>query len=192
MGAVVYASTNIDDLLVLAVFFANPHVRVGAVISGRFIGLAALVIVSAAFALLTLAVPAEWIALLGLLPLFLGLRLLPGLFRHYGDDSAQDPSITKAVAGFGAQAVSVAVVTLANGGDNLGVYIPLFASAPFAIATYIAVFSVLTALWCLLGYWVVNNPLVRGEIRCYGHVLLPLVLTLLGLYILSGALPLLS
>lgn len=190
IAAVVYASTNFDDLLILAVFFADPRVRAGAVVAGRFIGLAALVIVSAAAALLALAVPAEWIALLGLVPLLLGLRLLPALFRNDLDPEADagHAGVKGDVRrGYVAQAFSVAGVTLANGGDNLGVYIPLFASTPDAIVTYVAVFSVMTLVWCALGYLVVNNPLIGSQIRRYGHVLLPVVLISLGLYILSGA-----
>lgn len=191
----VYASTNIDDLLILAVFFADPRVRVGAVIAGRFLGLAVLVLVSAGAALLAMAVPAEWIALLGLVPLALGLRLLPALSGK-GDEDEDVAAGSAAVGrsgrgGFSGQALTVAGVTLANGGDNLGVYIPLFASAPQTIATYIAVFSVMTAVWCALGYLVVNNPLVGDRIRRHGHVLLPPVLIALGFYILADALVLL-
>ena len=89
--------------------------------------------------------------------------------------------------GFVPQSLTVAGVTLANGGDNLGVYIPLFATAPQAIGTCVAVFAVMTALWCALGYLMVNNPWIGDRIRRHGHVLLPPVLIALGLYILSGA-----
>lgn len=193
VSAAVYASTNIDDLLILGVFFANPRVHVGSVVAGRFIGLAALVLVSGTAALLALAIPGEWIALLGLVPLALGLRLLPALFRPGNDQGSDEGSCATGgdtgVPGYGfaAQALSVAGVTLANGGDNLGVYIPLFAASPSAIATYVAVFAVMTLIWCLLGYLVVNNPLIGLRIRRYGHILLPVVLITLGLYILAGA-----
>jgi cadmium resistance protein CadD (predicted permease) len=194
IGALVYASTNLDDLLVLAVFFADPRVHAVAVLAGRFIGLAVLVLVSTVTALLALAIPPEWIALLGLVPLFLGVRLLPDLVRRQqaeaGDDAAAAGEKASARHGFRAQALGVAGVTLANGGDNLGVYIPLFAATPFAIATYVSVFVVMTALWCALGYAVVNNPLMGAHLRRYGHVLLPVVLISLGLYILLGAAPL--
>lgn len=191
IAVVVYASTNIDDLLILAVFFADPRVRIGAVIAGRFIGLAVLVLLSAGAALLAMAVPAEWIALLGLVPLVLGLRLLPALSGKGGDADAGPEAASAGDApprrGFIAQAFTVAGVTLANGGDNLGVYIPLFATAPQAIITYVLVFAVMTAAWCALGYLAVNNPLIGSRIRRHGHVLLPVVLIALGLYILSGA-----
>ena len=157
-------------------------------IAGRYLGLAVLVLGSTAAALLALAIPPEWLALLGLVPLFLGLRLLRGLRRdasHGGGDSVTEGN--KLRGGFTSQTLSVAGVTLANGGDNFGIYIPLFATAPAAIPIYVAAFAVMTALWCMLGYLVVNNPLIGSHVRRYGHVLLPIVLIALGLYILSGA-----
>jgi cadmium resistance protein CadD (predicted permease) len=196
IAAVVYASTNIDDLLILAVFFADRRVRVGAVVVGRFVGLGALVLVSATAALLALAVPPEWIALLGLVPLALGLRLLPALFRKGSDENGAGEPIPTQLdgtvrSGFAVQTLAVAGVTLANGGDNLGVYIPLFAATPSAMATYVVVFAVMTIVWCGLGYLVVNNPIIGRQVLRYGHVLLPVVLIALGLFILSGAVPLL-
>ena len=66
-----------------------------------------------------------------------------------------------------------------------------WSAAPAAIPTYVAVFVVMTLVWCALGYLVVNNPLFGSRIRRYGDILLPLVLIPLGVFILSGALPLL-
>jgi len=204
IAIVVYASTNIDDLLLLALFFADPRMRVGAIVAGRLAGTALLVTLSAASALLALAVPPEWIALLGLVPLGLGVRLLIALLRARRaedegarvEDSSEDElagRLTRtAASGFATQTFTVAGVTLANSGDNLGVYIPLFAASPGAIATYAAGFVLMTLAWCLLGYVVVNNPLIGHRIRRYGEALLPFVLIALGLFILSDALPLLQ
>ena len=46
----------------------------------------------------------------------------------------------------------------------------------------------MTGVWCALGYLLVNNKLLGGAIRRYGHLVLPIVLIALGAYILSGAL----
>lgn len=85
------------------------------------------------------------------------------------------------------QRESVAGVTIANGGDNLSVYIPLFASELQAIMVYTAIFAVMTGVWCAMGYALVNNPLAGSHIRRYGQVALPFVLIGLGLYILVDA-----
>lgn len=63
----------------------------------------------------------------------------------------------------------------------------LFATALSAVPVYVSVFAAMTAIWCVLGYLLVNNPLVGAGLRRHGHVALPLVLIALGAYILSGA-----
>jgi cadmium resistance protein CadD (predicted permease) len=85
------------------------------------------------------------------------------------------------------QWIVVASVTVANGGDNLGVYIPLFSRELAWVPVYAAVFAVMTAFWCAAGYWLVHHPILGARIRTYGHVALPFVLIGLGLYILADA-----
>jgi cadmium resistance protein CadD (predicted permease) len=68
------------------------------------------------------------------------------------------------------------------------VYIPLFANNPKSIGVYAVLFAVMTAMWCALGYALVNNPIAGQHVRRYGHVLLPFVLIGLGVHILSDAL----
>jgi cadmium resistance protein CadD (predicted permease) len=88
--------------------------------------------------------------------------------------------------------LAVASVTIANGGDNLGVYIPLFASQMSAVPLYVAVFAVMTAVWCALGYALVSNRWIGERASRLASRLLPFVLIGLGLYILSGAVVLLE
>jgi cadmium resistance protein CadD (predicted permease) len=78
-------------------------------------------------------------------------------------------------------------VTIANGGDNLGVYIPLFASDVGMVPFYAGVFAALTAVWCLAGYLLVQNRLIGPQVRRFGHLALPFVLVALGLWILADA-----
>ena len=148
---------------------------------------------SAVAALAALVIPPGWTALLGLVPLGLGVRRLLALRRDLQSPSDCDEEHGRAGERAAerrtrSQALAVAGVTVANGGDNLGVYIPLFASATGAIPVYAAIFAVMTGAWCWMGYRLVRNRWVGGRLRRYGHVFLPFVLVALGLYILSGAL----
>ena len=93
--------------------------------------------------------------------------------------------------GLRSQLLAVAGVTIANGGDNLGVYIPLFANSLAAIPLFVVVIGLMTLLWCFLGHVLVNNKVFGHWIRRYGHKILPVVLILLGFDILRGALVLL-
>jgi cadmium resistance protein CadD (predicted permease) len=83
---------------------------------------------------------------------------------------------------------AVSAVTLANGGDNIGVYVPLFSiSSAGEKAILVTTFLVMTGLWCVFAHWLVNHRAVGKPIRKYGHLLLPWVLIGLGISILARA-----
>jgi cadmium resistance protein CadD (predicted permease) len=191
IGTAVFASTNIDDLFLLAAYFANPLVRHRAIVDGQFLGIGALTLASVLAAVFALALPEGWVALLGLVPLLLGIRALLAL-RSTEDELAEADTVQSNARGWIAQALSIAGVTIANGGDNIGVYVPLFTNAIESIVTYVLIFAVLTGLWCALGYALVSHRVLGTVIKRYGHLALPFVLMALGLYILSGAVVLLS
>jgi len=192
LAVAVFVSTNVDDIFLLSAFFADGHVSPRSIVAGQFLGIGVLVAASALAALAALAVPEGWIALLGLVPLGLGVRRLLDLRRGAEVEArAEETEVLarerQARRTTGSQILAVSGVTIANGGDNLGVYIPLFASRPAAIPVYAVAFAILTALWCAMGYLLVNNRWLGAPLRRWGHVLLPFVLIALGLYILSGA-----
>ncbi|MDI1445198.1 cadmium resistance transporter [Polyangium sp. 6x1] len=186
VGIVVFVSTNVDDLVLLSAFFSDPTVKPRHVVAGQFLGIAALVAASAASALFALVVPEGWIGLLGIFPLVLGLRGLVALRRENEDAAASDAAPRPGM--LGSKVLAVAGVTVANGGDNLGVYIPLFSSAPKLVPLYAAVFAAMTAVWCAVGYHLVHNALWGRRIQRWGRRALPFILVALGLTILSRAL----
>jgi cadmium resistance protein CadD (predicted permease) len=183
IGIAAFAATNVDDVFLLAAFFADPRLARRAVVAGQLLGIGALVAASAAAARLAVAVPPGWVALLGLAPLYLGLSRLRELLRGAPDESAPELHAERAL---GAQLLAVTAVTLANGGDNLGVYVPLFASSPARVPLFAATFAGMTLVWCALGHALVHNRVVGEAIRRHTHVAVPFVLAALGLYILSG------
>jgi cadmium resistance protein CadD (predicted permease) len=67
-----FASTNIDDLLLLSSLFVDAEFQTLSVIVGQFLGMSLLVLISILAALFTITIPREWIGLLGFAPLFLG------------------------------------------------------------------------------------------------------------------------
>src|SRR5688572_22161371 len=76
LGAAAFAVTDVDDLVLLALWFSQPGRRVASIVIGQYLGIGALVLVSAVAALLSLALPLHWLAWMGLLPIGLGVRLL--------------------------------------------------------------------------------------------------------------------
>jgi cadmium resistance protein CadD (predicted permease) len=172
-GAAAFAATNLDDLLLLIAFFAAGTYRARDVVLGQYAGIGLLFAVSAAASLVSLVIPASHLSLLGLLPVLIGLKQL------FGKDAPE--RAVPATSGF----LSVAAVTVASGGDNIGVYTPLFAtSSAQAIGAIGAIFAVMTALWCLAAHWLVRHPAAGAPIRRYGSKAMPLVLIGIGLFIL--------
>jgi cadmium resistance protein CadD (predicted permease) len=182
-AAGMFAVTNIDDILLLALCFGQAgHDRAAAarVVAGQYLGFVAILVTSVAGALGAGLLPPSAIPYLGLLPLLLGLRAAWHTWRDRGEESDDEPSLAISVLG-------VAAVTLANGGDNVGVYVPVFAKAGTAGMTgYLVVFLILVAVWCALGRYLATRPLVARALSRWGHVLLPVVLVTIGVLILVG------
>ena len=174
-AAAAFAATNIDDLFVLMLLFgqAGDRARRRKICLGQLLGIAALTAVSAVCALGLGRIPARYLRLLGLVPVVLGIRA-------WRDRNGQEETDAPAVGLLG-----TAALTVSNGGDNLGVYIPLFAGLEAGRLLLCAgTFAAMTLLWCLLGSRLASLPRVGEAIRKYRGVLVPTVLVLLGLHIL--------
>src|SRR5580698_171212 len=125
LAIVLFVSTNVDDLVVLVGFFAHPRFRARDVVAGQYLGLTVLFVLSAAGALLALVIPNTYLGLLGIFPILIGIGKLIAL----RDDPAatdQTPRLDGKTASYG-NIAGVALVTIANGGDNVGIYMPSFA-----------------------------------------------------------------
>ena len=186
IAVVLFASTNVDDIFVLLGFFADPKFRPRQVVIGQYLGIAALYAASVLASLISHVIPAAYIGLLGLAPIFLGLKKLWMLQEGSGADDAPEDH-EKVSAGHG-NIVAVAAVTIANGGDNISIYTPLFATRAIdEIAVIAIVFVLMTALWLGVAHFLVNHPTIGRPIRRYGHRAVPFVLVALGTLILYEA-----
>jgi cadmium resistance protein CadD (predicted permease) len=178
----VFAATNVDDLLVLAVFFGRARGRRGSswrIAAGQYAGFVAIVAAALLGAAGAGLLPDAAIPYLGLLPLFLGLRAAWTTWRRHRDaDPGEEPPAGPGV-------LQVATVTFANGGDNIGVYVPLFTvSGPAGAVTYVIVFLLGVAVWCAAAWFLATRPVVAAALARWGHLILPAVLIAIGLTIL--------
>jgi cadmium resistance protein CadD (predicted permease) len=186
LAIVLFVSTNVDDLLLLIAFFANSRFRARDVMAGQYAGVAFLFIVSLAAALLSLAIPKAYLGLLGIFPILIGIGKLLEL-RRDRTRTAPSKDLVATTGSYG-NIASVALVTVANGGDNIGVYMPSFAvHSGSQVAIIALVFIVMTALLCMLAHWMVGHPRFAAPLRRYGHIFAPLVLIGLGILIIHNA-----
>ena len=179
-----FAATNIDDIIVLSLFFARGAGQRGTtarILAGQYLGFAGILV--AAILVTTGAgafLPPAAIPYFGLIPLGLGLWAAWEAWRGDGDDDDEAKVAGKRV-GVG----TVAGVTFANGGDNIGVYTPVFLSVePLAVVAYCVIFLALVAVLVALAKFVATRPPIAEVLERFEHILFPIVLIGLGIVIL--------
>lgn len=179
-----FLATNIDDIIVLSLFYARGAGRRGttaAILAGQYLGFGAILAAAVLIALGARSfLPEEAIPYFGLIPLALGLLAAWRAWRDDDDDDDEGKLSDKSVS-----ALTVAAVTFANGGDNIGVYVPVFATVgPAGIVAYCVVFLALVAVLVVAARFVATRKTIAEFLERWEHVLFPLVLIGLGVVIL--------
>ncbi|CAB4774905.1 cadmium resistance transporter [Nocardioides marinus] len=175
--------TNIDDIIVLSLFFARGAGQRGTttrIIAGQYLGFGGILLASVAVTFgAGLFLPDEAIPYFGLIPLLLGVYAGWRVWRN-GDDDDDDSLADRPIS-----ALAVAAVTFANGGDNIGVYVPVFlAVGTGALVAYCVVFLALVLVLVLAAKFVATRKPIAEVLERWEHILFPLVLIVLGLVIL--------
>lgn len=192
-AAGLFALTNIDDLLLLAMYFGRSAGEPGAgrrIVAGQYLGFGALLVIIGSAAYGATFLPESVIPYLGLLPLAIGLKEAWEAWNERRDDDDDDEPADKAESKAegkqdGPGMLRVAIVTFVNGGDDIGAYVPVFVKAGAAgIAVYVAVFLILVGVWCVAGRFLASHSAVVRALDRWGDILEPLVLIGLGLVIL--------
>lgn len=200
-GIVSFAATNLDDIIILMVFFSqvNPNFRRRHIIIGQYLGFSAVIIASLPGFFGGLIIPTPWIGLLGLVPIAIGISRLVNLSRDENEVQTVSEELHSSGGRFASvlapQTYQVAAVTFANGGDNIGIYVPLFASSNLVrLSIILSVFFVLVSVWCYVAYQLTLHPVVARFLTRYGHAIVPFILIGLGIFILidSGSYSLIS
>ena len=184
-AAALFVGTNLDDIVVLAVLSLSSRIegrpRRWQIWAGQYAGVCLLVGASllAAFGLTLLPENCTW--LLGFVPLGLGLYKLIVELRAKRSDAAASTAVATGLGG-------VTAVTVANGGDNVAVYTPVFrTSSAGDIAVTIGVFAGGVAVWCVLGSWLVSHRRISEVLGRWSHWMVPAVFILIGLGIFYKA-----
>lgn len=184
-----FIATNLDDIFLLMVFFAHPDYKTSSVITGQFLGIIFLILISFPAYLFKSFIPIIYLALMGFIPLAIGMKQLIELYHSNPNDETNEINTSKKHRKFNPKInwLFVAGVTISNGADNIGVYVPLFANLTLPnIFLTIIIFLIMTGIWCIIGHFLINKSSLGIKIRKYGHLILPFVLIVLGLGIIIG------
>ncbi|NJL47559.1 MAG: transporter [Leptolyngbyaceae cyanobacterium SM2_5_2] len=183
--ATAFAATNLDDIIILMLFFSQVGgaLRKRHILAGQYLGFAALVALSLPGFFGQLLFPRPWLGLLGVVPIVLGMsQLLVVETGQEADDC--DDALSPDSAGLSwlsPQTTGVAAITLANGGDNVGIYMPMFASSNgFELGLTLVVFFGLVGMWCLVAWRLATLGAMGTLLTRYGSQVVPFVLMALG------------
>jgi cadmium resistance protein CadD (predicted permease) len=175
-----FVGTNVDDFVVLLLLIlgipAGGHRR-WQIVAGQYLGFSALVVISLLGAAALRSVSENLVGLLGIIPLALGIRGLARIVR--GRSAPQDEPI---LAG---NLATVAIVTVANGGDNVSVYVLLFRGLKVAeIAMSIGIFLVMLGFLCAVA--LVIGERAKLVLGAMGNTqwLTSIVFTMIGIVVL--------
>ncbi|BAZ21262.1 cadmium resistance transporter [Kalymmatonema gypsitolerans NIES-4073] len=194
-GVAAFVATNIDDIVILTLLFAqvNTSLRSRHIVAGQYLGFTVLVAISLLGFFGNFMLPSVWMDVSGFIPIAIGLNRLVNLEE---DNSDEQPAMLSSVSFpirslLSPQTYSVAAITIANGGDNIGIYMPLFANTQLtSLLVILSVFFVLVGVWCYAAYLLTHQKAIALIIDRYGNSLVPFLLIGLGVYIALDSLAL--
>ena len=179
LAVVAFASANLDDIFLLTAWLGDQRLRAWQVYAGQFLGFGVLALASAVCTVLAISISGHYLAILGIVPILLGLQRIWMLWRGGPGERAPEH--------FASGILTVASVTIVNGTDDLAVFVPLLARAgKLALPLIMIVFFVMTAIWCTIATVLASHWRVSDFLSRWGHRLMPVVLIVLGIYILAA------
>ena len=181
---ILYSGTAVDLLIILMLFFAKRKSRkdIINIYLGQFLGSGSLILLSLLFAFVLNYIPSkEILGLLGLIPIFLGFKVL-----LLGDSDGE------AIAKEGLRKDNknliflVAMITFAScGADNIGVFVPYFTTLNLAnLIVTLLTFLVMIYLLVFSAQKLAQVPSVGETLEKYSRWFIAIVYLGLGIYIL--------
>ncbi len=189
VGVSAFIATNIDDIVILLILFSqtDSSFRYHHIVAGQYLGFTVLVIASLPGLFSGSVIAPNWIGLLGLIPIAIGISSLINREENASEEIAITPVDYKdsETANFlNPHTYSVAAITIANGSDNISVYVPLFASINFSnFLIIIVAFFILIAIWCYLAYKFTYYSQIAHLLSKYGNYIFPIILIGIGSFI---------
>lgn len=184
-SAAAFVSTELDEFVLLLILFASCSTKKHKVFAsiGKYFALALVTVGSAFFASYLTKIPGKYIGLLGLVPIGIGIK---EIFEK--KSSAESNELGEKSENFGrnlAVFATAVLISLGSSGDNFAVYIPFFTSLKswdFLICGI--VFFVFQLAMLILASLAIQIPVIQKIIKKIGHILIPVLLIALGIFIL--------
>jgi cadmium resistance protein CadD (predicted permease) len=173
--------------------FRKRHIFIG-----QYLGFFAIIILSLPGFFGGLFIQREWLGLLGIIPIAIGMKQLINQ-QAEGTESTEvqtvnpdfprllhpNPVFSFFLSILHPNTYQVAAITIANSGDNISVYIPLFAGQDFvSLGIIIAVFLAMVGVGCGIAYLLTSQVTIGYILSRYGRAMIPFILMALGLFIM--------
>lgn len=181
---ILYSGTAVDLLIILMLFFAKRKSRkdIINIYLGQFLGSVSLIFLSLLFAFVLNYIPSkEILGLLGLIPIFLGLKVL-----LLGDSDGEAIAKDGLLKDNKNLIFLVAMITFAScGADNIGVFVPYFTTLNLAnLIVTLLTFLVMIYLLVFSAQKLAQVPSVGETLEKYSRWFIAVVYLGLGMYIL--------
>jgi len=199
-GIIAFTVTNIDDMMILLLLFSqiDSNFRKRHIFIGQYLGFFAIIMLSLPGFFGGLFIQREWLGLLGIIPIAIGMKQLINQQIETTESTEvqtvnpdfprllhPNPVFSFFLSILHPNTYQVAAITIANSGDNISVYIPLFAGQDFvSLGIIIVVFLAMVGVGCGIAYLLTSQVTIGYILSRYGRAMIPFILMSLGLFIM--------
>lgn len=192
-----FSSTNIDDIFILTILFSQVGKNLSKkdIVLGQYLGVGLLVLFSILASHSLNRIQTEYLGLLGIIPIFLGIKSWLDFVKNKKrtvsiekDSSANKADLTDETlltSGLRPHFLNVTLLTLGNGSNNIGIYVPLFSRySVIDLIITVLIFIIMIAIWCYFSFKLANLSFIQEELHRHQVFIIPVIFIGLGIYIL--------
>ena len=178
-----FAATNVDNLVLLVGWMLSGRVPRLQIFMGYAAGMALLLVVTTVLSFSSNLIPVQYLGYLGIIPILAGAKMLFDLWRNASVDDVDELQ----ASGANASVVAIASTQLANGIDTILVFSPLLADSSGAIDYLIvSCFIVMVGVWFGFARFLTFHASQLNWVTIAGRWITPMVMILVGIYILDN------
>lgn len=192
-----FISTNIDDIFILTILFSQVGKNLSKkdIVLGQYLGVGLLVLFSILASHSLNRIQTEYLGLLGIIPIFLGIKSWLDFVKNKKrtasiekDSSANKADLTDETlltSGLRPHFLNVTLLTLGNGSNNIGIYVPLFSRySVIDLILTVLIFIIMIAIWCYFSFKLANLSFIQEELHRHQVFIIPVIFIGLGIYII--------